>query len=128
MAASAYEIFLSSNMTMQFYTIDNSQRILIRIVDVGRGCCITLWHDQVSKLINQIKRFDEINIRHPTSWKQDSDFICNAFCIRRQLYSSRIVIMTNNYENISLDDAAIMNLSMLEFNFKSIIQGLQSKI
>lgn len=126
MAINAYEIFLSTNLLMQFYMLDSGERILIKIVDGEANCCITLWHDQVLKLISQIKRLDEINISHPTSWKQESYLFCNAFHIQRHVCSSKIVIITAN-DKISLDDVAIKNLGLLEFNFKSIIQGLQSK-
>lgn len=114
---------------MQFYLTDNCQRILIKIMDVETKDCITLWHDQVLKLINQINQFDKIDIHHPDSCYQESQVLCSAFSLRKNQYSSKIVIMTTNCsEEICLDDPTINNLSMFEINFKSIIEGLLSKL
>lgn len=126
----SHSIFISANMLMQFYLIDNCRRILIAIIDPETGCCITLLHNQVLKLIKQIKQLDEINIYHPNSWNnQETNSHCNAFSISRHVYSSRIVITTTKwYEEFVLDDATIMNLIAREFLLKAIIQDLQSEI
>lgn len=117
-----YEISLSENILMQFYISDECRRIFIKIIDVETMLGITLLHDQVIQLIHQIKQFDKIDIQHPDLLKHEK-----AFYIHKHFYSSRLIIrtITEFQQKIILDDVALLNLSRLELDFKTIIEDIQ---
>lgn len=123
-----HEIFLSPNVLMQFISIASCQGVRIKIIDLTTNCCISLWVDEVLKLIQQIKQLDEINIQHPKAY---SNLFCNSFYIKRHLHTSKLSIVTattttttipmKKYgESVTLDDLAISHLCTMEAELRNV--------
>lgn len=125
----SHEIFLNADVLMQFIAIAGCPGISIKLIDITTNCKISLREDEALKLIRQIKQMDDINICHPADICRTLH--CDAFYIRRHLYTSRLSIVaaakTKYAESIALDDQAILNLSMMEKEFENIIQMFQLK-
>lgn len=125
-----HEIFLSPNVLMQFISIAGCQGVRIKIIDLTISCSISLWEDEVLKLIQQIKQLDDINIQHPKNY---SNLFCNAFYIKRQLHTSKLSIVTTTTttttttmpmkkyaESIMLDDLALSHLCTMETELRNV--------
>jgi hypothetical protein len=115
------EIHLSCNTKMEFFRIEGCQGIRIKIIDLMSGRYITLWNDEVYRLIRQLAAYESVDVDHPHTWKE---FLSQAFSLKRYFNPSKYILMTKYFERIILDRQAVTTLVRMQYDFIEIIHAL----
>lgn len=118
------EIYLSCNTKMEFFSIRDYDGIRIKITDLKTRQYITLWNDEIYKLIHQIIAYETVNEGHPTTWKE---FLCRTFCIEPLLYSAQYILLTKYHKRIILDRQSIATLMNMKHEFNDFINRITPK-
>jgi hypothetical protein len=112
------KVYLSCNVKMEFFRIEGCEGIRIKIIDLTTGRCITLWNDEVYRLIRQLAAYEAVNVDHPHTWKE---FLSQAFSLKRYFNPSKYILMTKYFERIILDRQAVATLVRMQHSFKDSI-------
>lgn len=115
------KIYLSCNTKMEFFTINGCQGVRVKITDIESRRYITLWDDEVYRLMRQIVEYEAVEERHPSTLRE---FLCHTFSIRPLLDSSKYILLTKYHKRIILDKQCIATLISMNHFFNDFIDSI----
>lgn len=119
------KMYLSTNILLEIFTIEGSDGLRFKFIDLSTLRKLTLWCDEVASLIKQIINHEEMNVRHPYSWRE---LICNTFSIKRIFNSPKYILMKKYHQKIILDKLAIKNLILMDKHLDRLRDTFGAKI
>lgn len=106
---------------MEFFSICGCEGIRVKITDIETRRHITLWCDEVYKLMRQIVKYEAVEKSHPSTF---IEFLCQTFSIRPLLESSKYILLTKYHKRIILDKQCIATLITMNYDFDDYIKSI----